>query len=71
MTVAGAVPIEQSWAERPGLVGWLSTVDHKRIGLRYMTTATLFFCLAGAEAAVMRAQLARPDQTLVSPGTYN
>ena len=47
----------------PGLIGWLSTVDHKEIGMRYMVTAFVFLLLGGIEALIMRLQLARPEQT--------
>ena len=63
--------LEQSWAEAPGFLSWLTTVDHKRIGVRYLVTAFVFFLAGGAEAALMRAQLARPDSHLISPGTYD
>jgi len=63
--------LEQSWRESVGLVGWLTTVDHKRIGLRYMVTAGIFFLLAGLEALALRTQLAQPDERLVSPETYD
>ena len=57
--------LEHLWEEPPGLESWLATVDHKRIGKRYIYTAFVFFLIAGIEALVMRTQLARPDQTLV------
>jgi len=63
--------LEQTWADAPGFKGWLTTVDHKRIGLRYIATALVFFLLAGSLAVVMRAQLARPDSHLVGPDLYN
>ena len=50
---------------------WLTTVDHKRIGVLYGTTAFAFFLLGGLEALLMRAQLMRPDNTLVRAQTYN
>jgi cytochrome c oxidase subunit 1 len=50
---------------------WLTTVDHKRVGVLYGTTAFAFFLLGGLEALLMRAQLARPDNTLISAETYN
>lgn len=59
------------WETAPGWRGWLSTVDHKTIGLRYIVTAFLFLLLGGLEALAMRVQLARPDQTLLSPEQYN
>ena len=50
---------------------WITTVDHKRIGILYMVTAIIFFFGAGIEALVMRTQLARPDSTLVEAETFN
>ncbi len=50
---------------------WLTTVDHKRIGILYGATAFAFFLLAGLESLLMRAQLARPDNTLMGPQTYS
>ena len=50
---------------------WLATVDHKKLGLRYIYTAFVFFFLGAVEAAVIRAQLARPENTLVTPEQYN
>ena len=46
---------------------WLTTVDHKRIGILYGTSAFIFFLVGGIEALIMRLQLARPDNTLVGP----
>ncbi|MDB6087839.1 MAG: coxA1, partial [Gammaproteobacteria bacterium] len=63
--------LEQQWADKPGLLGWLMTVDHKRIGRRYIVTAFLFFALAGLMAVVMRLQLARPNAHLVGPDLYD
>ncbi|HTH61395.1 MAG TPA: cytochrome c oxidase subunit I [Paraburkholderia sp.] len=59
------------WETEPGWRGWLSTVDHKTIGLRYLVTAFAFLLAGGAEALVMRAQLARPNETLLTPEQYN
>jgi cytochrome c oxidase subunit I+III len=63
--------LEQRWADKPGLMGWLTTVDHKRIGRRYLVTCFVFFVLAGLLAALMRLQLARPNGTLVGPDLYD
>ena len=63
--------IEQTWADAPGLKGWLSTMDHKRVGVRFVVTTLVFFALAGLLAAVMRLQLARADNHLVGPDLYN
>jgi cytochrome c oxidase subunit 1 len=54
-----------------GILRWVTSTDHKVIGLSYITTSILFFLVGGVLALVMRTQLARPDQNLVSPETYN
>src|SRR5512144_2045762 len=59
-------------AKAPGVLwSWLTTVDHKRIGILYGTTAFIFFLIGGIEAVIMRLQLARPDNTVVSAATFN
>jgi cytochrome c oxidase subunit I len=54
-----------------GWLAWLTTTDHKKIGILYLFATFLFFILGGVEALVMRLQLAQPDNTLVDPETYN
>jgi cytochrome c oxidase subunit I len=49
----------------------VTTVDHKKIGLRYIVTAMLFLLVGGIEALLIRLQLARPDQRLLTPEAYN
>ena len=53
--------------------GWrvLTTVNNTNIGLAYIATALLFFVLAGVLALLMRAQLALPENALLSPRLYN
>jgi cytochrome c oxidase subunit I+III len=63
--------LERTWADAPGLRGWLATTDHKRVGRRYLVTAMVFFALAGVLALVMRTQLAVPGNTLVGPDRYS
>jgi cytochrome c oxidase subunit 1 len=71
-SVAEVIPqLEETWRKERGLRGWLRSVDHKSIGTRYFITALVFFLLGGIEAAVMRAQLARPENTLLGPDAYN
>ena len=50
---------------------WVTTVDHKRLGLLYILFATVFLIVGGVEATIMRLQLIRPLNTLVSPQTFN
>ena len=59
------------WETAPGAWGWLCSVDHKQIGLRYLVTAFAFLLAGGLEAAVIRVQLARPGVHLLSPEQYN
>jgi cytochrome c oxidase subunit I len=54
-----------------GLWSWITTVDHKRIGVLYGVTALVFFLVGGLEALFIRLQLARPGNHLVSPELYN
>ena len=53
------------------LHGWITTVDHKRIGLLYIGYALLFLVVGGLEAAVMRIQLMGPHYDVVSPQVFN
>jgi len=63
--------LQTIWETEPGLLGWLSSVDHKEIGLRYMLTALAFLLIGGLEALVMRAQLAGPNGHVLGPEAYN
>jgi cytochrome c oxidase subunit I+III len=63
--------MDRAWRPQPGLWGWLTTVNHKDIGRRYIFTAFVFFLLGGIEAAMIRAQLARPENGLIGPDLYN
>jgi cytochrome c oxidase subunit I+III len=53
------------------VLGWLTTTDHKRIGLLYFWTTLVFFGAGGIEALLMRAQLAKANNDLVGPATYD
>jgi cytochrome c oxidase subunit 1/cytochrome c oxidase subunit I+III len=63
--------VAEHWPEGEGVRGFISTVDHKRIGRRYIITAGFFFTLAGLNAMLMRIQLMRPGQQVISPEEYN
>src|SRR3712207_5861180 len=54
-----------------GWLAWLTTTDHKKIGILYIATAIVFMLLGGVEALIMRLQLAQPSNTLIEPETYN
>ncbi|HYM46127.1 MAG TPA: cytochrome c oxidase subunit I [Solirubrobacteraceae bacterium] len=71
-----AVPVPEIVAhrvesERRSWTGWFTTTDHKRIGIMYMVTTFVFFCLGGVEALLIRLQLGAPNNTLVTPQIYN
>src|ERR687894_2614742 len=57
--------------EPRGWVSWITTTDHKRIGILYLVTTFFFFILGGVEALLMRIQLGAPDNTFLNPSTYN
>src|SRR5918997_645927 len=57
--------------EPRGWVSWVTTTDHKRIGILYLVTTFVFFLLGGVEALLMRVQLGAPDNTFLTPATYN
>jgi len=63
--------LSRHWAEAPTLRNWFATVDHKRIGRRYLVTAGVFFGLAGASAVALRTQLAGPEAGILSAWEYN
>jgi cytochrome c oxidase subunit 1 len=72
----GIAPVPQITAHRverepTGWRSWVLTTDHKRIGIMYLVTTFVFFILGGVEALLIRLQLGTPDNTLLSPETYN
>src|SRR6476646_2695936 len=71
-----AAPLPQVAARRAereprGWTSWITTTDHKRIGIMYMVTTFVFFILGGVEALMIRLQLGAPNNTLVTPTVYN
>jgi cytochrome c oxidase subunit 1 len=64
--------IGRAVALRPtGIWSWITTVDHKRIGILYGVTAFLFFLIGGLEALLIRVQLFQPNSTFLTPDQYN
>jgi cytochrome c oxidase subunit 1 len=63
---AAAYPRGRAW-----LYEWLTTTDHKKIGVMYITTAMLFFLLGGVFALFIRTELAVPGIQFIDPETYN
>lgn len=54
-----------------GIMDWLTTVDHKKIGILYLITGGFFFLVGGLEALLIRIQLWKPLNEFVSAGTFN
>jgi cytochrome c oxidase subunit I len=54
-----------------GLLAFVTSTDHKRIGISYMATAFAFYLVGGALAVVIRSELYEPGQQVVSQGRYN
>src|SRR5690554_7842742 len=54
-----------------GIWDWVTTVDHKRLGILYLVTSFIFLLAGSIEAGLIRAQLALPEQQLVSPDFFN
>ncbi|WP_370453185.1 cytochrome c oxidase subunit I [Oceanobacillus sp. CFH 90083] len=50
---------------------WLTTVDHKKIGILYLAAGAFFFLLGGLEAVIIRIQLISPENDFISAGLYN
>jgi cytochrome c oxidase subunit 1 len=63
--------LENTWGDQPGLLGYLRSVNHKTVGMRFIVTAFAFFVLAGILAVLMRIQLARPENKFLGPDLYN
>ncbi|HEX3928450.1 MAG TPA: cytochrome c oxidase subunit I [Gemmatimonadales bacterium] len=68
---AGTRRLRDQWETPANWLAWLCTVDHKALGIRYIVTACVFLALGGVEAGVMRLQLARPENRLLTPEMYN
>src|ERR1700690_2748192 len=69
ITIPGVQIDEKPWVDT--LHGWLTTVDHKRLGILYIAYALLFLVVAGIEAIVIRIQLMSPHNDFVSPQVFN
>ncbi|MGM0545429.1 MAG: cytochrome c oxidase subunit I [Bacteroidota bacterium] len=54
-----------------GIWSWLTTLDHKRIGILYLVTITIFFIVGGILALLIRTELWTPAKTFIEANTYN
>ena len=66
----GAIVRRRRWSDT-AIGSWVTTTDHKKIGIAYIVTAFIFFLVGGLEALIIRAQLATPNGTLVTPQQYD
>ncbi|MBW3591287.1 MAG: cbb3-type cytochrome c oxidase subunit I, partial [Actinobacteria bacterium] len=71
MMVAVAERLQEVWGEKPGLKSWLTTVDHKKIGVKYLYTGMAFFVAGGIQSLLIRLQLAGPNLDVVDAETFN
>src|ERR1700752_377016 len=69
MAIQTAEVSRRPWLE--GLHEWVTTVDHKRLGLLYIAYALLFLVIAGVEALIIRIQLMHSHNNFVSPQVFN
>ncbi|MEM7144711.1 MAG: cytochrome c oxidase subunit I [Verrucomicrobiota bacterium] len=69
----GGAPKDGATAEAPmgKILSWVTTVDHKRVGIMYILTAVFFLVIGGCEALLMRIQLAFPENDFISPAFFN
>ncbi|MFZ0391102.1 MAG: cbb3-type cytochrome c oxidase subunit I [Calditrichia bacterium] len=71
----GVVAVERNFYEErgrfTGVLGWIFSTDHKRIGLLYLGSTTFFFLVAVCIGVLMRLEMLTMGQTIVSPRTYN
>ncbi|MEM1269406.1 MAG: cytochrome c oxidase subunit I [Bacteroidota bacterium] len=67
----GHEPTHNYLKEPKGIKSWLTTVDHKRIGIMYLFTVTGFFLIGGILALLVRLELIAPGETIMDQDTYN
>src|SRR2546421_519774 len=67
-----SIALPRTEARRPsGVMAWLTTVDHKKIGIMYLYTTFFFFVIGGVLALLMRTQLAVGNNHFLGAQTYN
>jgi len=75
VTTADIRPIDSRALSRPqvntGFWSWITSVDHKRVGIMYGVTAMAFFVIGGLEALLIRVQLAAPNGRILDANAYN
>ena len=68
---AGSLSLLPRPRAKTGPLGWITTVDHKKIGILYAVSAVFFLLVGGLEALLIRLQLMVPHNTLLNAETYN
>src|SRR5438034_2351452 len=73
MAVTGVRParLAPEPSRRARLLAWLTTTDHKKIGILYFINSFSFFAIGGVLALLMRSELARPGTQFLAPHAYN
>lgn len=73
MATSVATPRSLAHEEASGVLGWIMTVDHKKLGIMYIVTSIVFFILSGILALLIRLELAAPGSTVdfITPELYN
>jgi cytochrome c oxidase subunit 1 len=71
MTTTGVLTKPAEPRPRSAVLDWLTTTDHKKIGIMYLVNSFTFFAFAGGLAMLMRTQLMAPDNTVLSPQAFN
>ncbi len=65
-----SAPARASWTQGR-VASWVTTTDHKRIGVLYIATSLIFFVAGGILALLIRAQLATPQEHFITKNSYN
>src|SRR3989475_27905 len=71
MAVTEARPRAAAPSPRGRVISWLTTTDHKKIGILYLVNSFTFFVIGGIFALLMRTELAKPGTQIFHPNTYN
>ena len=69
--MAARAELYRSDWRRGRVASWVTTTDHKKIGILYVVTSLIFFVAGGVLALLMRAQLATPDEGFITQNSYN
>ncbi|WP_018127091.1 cytochrome c oxidase subunit I [Balneola vulgaris] len=64
-------PETNCYTEEKGVWAWMTTVDHKKIGIMYLVAVAFFFAVGGALAILLRTELLTPAKTFIEADTYN